>query len=75
MSRRRAELSRADLLRRYVEINGVTSREAFERHADTDLEDLRGIVESLERQNRPYRGQRSSFAAAQQTTTVQGVTR
>jgi hypothetical protein len=76
VARRRRTLTRDDLLHRYATINGLTYGEAHDRHGATNIECLRDIVESAEKQRRePYTAQRASFARSLPTTTIQGQTR
>lgn len=76
MTRRRRHLTREDLLHRYAALQCITPDEAQAAHGETDIENLRAVVESLEVNRRPpYRAQRASFAKAQPTTQAKGVTR
>lgn len=70
----RRHLSRGDLLHRYARATGSSFDTAHDIHGATDIEDLRAIVETLERAA-VLPGGRRSFARSQPTTTVQGVTR
>lgn len=73
--KRRAVLSRLELLRRYAAASGSSDEAARAVHAGTDIDDLRAIVESWESGQVTSGGARRSFARSQPTTTVKGQTR
>lgn len=76
MARHRRPLTRDDLLHRYASATGRTYGEAHDVHGDTDIEELRDIVDVYEAKRSDERpGRRRSFAASQRTTTVHGQTR
>lgn len=76
MGRHRAPLTRGDLLARYATATGLSFDEAHNIHGDTEVEDLRATVESLEAYTPdPVFPRRRSFARSLPTTSVQGYTR
>lgn len=74
MARHRATLTRRQLIRRYGRATACSETTAWRLHRDTDVEELRDLVEALEREAVTPGGRRT-FARSQPTTSLRGQTR